>query len=125
MWSWLSYLPLIWDRSPLTGPRSLTPRLGLMYLGASLPSYSDMFSSFDSLESKVCAIFGSRRKLSLPNRYTAAWYLRSLGTPHRASFMQCQLPAGKWVATWLIWCKTATNGLVIWQMFLATACRLA
>jgi len=31
--------------------------------------------------------------------------------------MGCQLPAGKWVATWLIWCKTATNGLLIWQMF--------
>src|SRR6266404_545403 len=32
-----------------------------------------MCSSFDSSESKVCAIFGSRRKLSLPNKYIAAW----------------------------------------------------
>ena len=36
-------------------------------------------------------------------------------------FYGCQRPAGKWVAIWLIWCKTATtNGLVIWQMFPAT-----
>ena len=43
----------------------------------------------------------------------------------RDEFYGCQLPAGKWVATGLIWCKTATNGLVIWQMFPATACRPA
>src|SRR5882762_3328787 len=64
-----------------------------------------MCSSFDSSESKVCAIFGSRRKLSLPNRYTGAWYLRSPGTPHRTNSMACQLPAGKWVATWLTCAK--------------------
>jgi hypothetical protein len=43
----------------------------------------------------------------------------------RDEFYGCQLPEGKWVATWLIWSKAVTNGLVIWQMFPATACRPA
>ncbi len=94
-------------------------------LFAILLGYVFFVRLFDSSESKVCAIFGSRRKLSLPNRYTAAWYLRSFGTPHGTNSMGCQLPAGKWVATWLIWSKAVTNGLVIWQMFPATACRPA
>src|SRR5260370_36230790 len=37
MWSWLSYLPLIWDHSAWTGPRALPPQLELTYLGAALP----------------------------------------------------------------------------------------
>src|SRR6516165_8070749 len=55
--------------------------------------------SFDSSEGKVCAIFESRPKLSLPNRYTAAWCLGSLGTAHSTNSMACQFPVGRWAAT--------------------------
>ena len=43
----------------------------------------------------------------------------------RDEFYGLSAPSGEMVATWLIWYNTATNGLVIWQMFPATACRPA